>query len=144
MVNRFDVAISQAQCGITSAIVQVSANSDRYRLLFSIVFGGLSPISINLHAGEVFLGNDIDNTSKRVGAVGRASTTRQNVYALHHRHWDVIEVKTTVQLRRRVANAVNQNYVTVTTEASEVDVGKTAVAVVDVRPNAGNNARDFP
>ena len=98
-------------------------------------------LTVSVDAGEIALGDEVDDARHRVRAVGGAGAAGQHVDAIDQRQRDVVEIDAPSRFGGHDARAVEQDDVAVVAEAAKIDERGAAVAVVDRRADARGDAR---
>ncbi len=70
--------------------------------LLVVVLKG-ADVGVELHALEVVVHDEVDDTGNRVGAVGGRGAAREHFDPLHQRGWNVVHVGGAVAVDRRIA-----------------------------------------
>ena len=98
---------------------------------------------LQVHAGEVLLGDEVHDTGDGVGTVGGHGSAGQRVNALDEGQRDIVQIDNAAKAGRGQALTVEQDEVAVGAEAAKIDEAGAAVAVVHGRTDARHEAGDF-
>ena len=98
---------------------------------------------IGFQAGEVGLGDEVDDARNSIGTIGGGRTTGQHFDTLDQRERNIVKIEAAVQFGRNQTVAINQHDVAVRTQATQVNERCATIAVVDGRADAGNDTRNF-
>ena len=130
LIDRVLILIANAQNNVTASVVEIGADGHVSAEDVAVALLGDLLGSIDFNAGEVALGDEVDNTGDCVRTISGRCTAGQNVGTLDNRQWDGIKVDAAGCVGRNEATSVQQNKVTLRTDAAKVNEGRTAVAVV--------------
>ena len=135
--------ITDAQHGVTAAVVEVCAHGEVGTEDVAITLLRDLLTELRGEAGEVPLGDEVDNTRHGVGTVCHRSAAREDVKAIKQSNRNVVQIDSTALVGGHNANTVDENNVAVRTEATKVDRRGAVVAVVNLLANAGDDAGNF-
>ena len=143
LIHRVRFLIPHREDCVAASVVEIGTDRRVNAELVAVALLGDLFRQLELGPGEIALGDEVDDTRDGVSTIGRRCTAGENVDTLDKCERDVVQIGTTEQIGRCNAVAVKQHDVAVRTEATKVDVRCTAVAVVDGRTDAWDDARNF-
>ena len=143
LIDRISFLIAKAENHVAAAIVKAGTGGEVSTQGVAVTLFSDLLRERSFKAREVTLGDKVHNTRDSVGTISGRRTTGQHVNALNQGQRNVVQVETASQVSRNNATTVQKDDVAVRAQTTQVDERVTAVAVVNGRTNARNDARDF-